>query len=175
VDRKKIEIYAAVGLVVIFVAILLIPKDKKKAEPVESETHEVKGVQAVLDSIRLIKSNKIDPAALKNLEELKGAQVGGRNPFDILVQTNVIAAASPEAVAETVSENAEPFPEITVQGVVYAQDDAADSVVIINGEELKIGDAVEGWEIVLVNDDLVMFKKGTSVHKLSLYEKPPEG
>jgi type II secretory pathway component PulC len=174
VDKKKIQIYAAVSLVVVFVAILLIPKDKKAAS-VELETPEVKGVQTVLDSIRLIKSNKIDPAALKNLEELKGAQVGGRNPFDILVQTNVIATPPPEAVAETVIENAEPFPEINVQGVVYAQDNAADSVVIINGEELKIGDAVEGWEIVLVNDDLVMFKKGTSVHKLSLYEKPPEG
>jgi hypothetical protein len=172
VEKKKIEIYVALGLIVIFIAIIMMPKNKKKFMNVDDAgIPEVEGVQLVLESIQLIKKNKIDPAALQNLEDSKSAHVGGRNPFDILVQTKVIAVAPPEAIAETMVESIEPFPEVTVQGVVYAQDNPADSIVIINGEELKIGDAVDEWEIMQINDDLVMFKKGSSVHKLSLYEK----
>ncbi len=173
-DKKKIQLYIVVTVIVIFVAILIMPKDKKRMIAVDSSDHEVKGVQDVLESIRLIKSNKIDTSALKSLEDLKSTQVGGRNPFDILVQTNVVQAPGETVVAEAVDVAPEPFPEVSAQGVVFARDNPADSVVIINGEELKIGSTIEGWEIVTINDDLVMFKKGASVHKLSLYEKPTE-
>ncbi|MFC1809236.1 hypothetical protein ACFL3D_03850 [Candidatus Omnitrophota bacterium] len=169
-DRKKVEIIIAVGLILIFFVIILKPKKRGSKGAVKYTVEEVKGVEDVLHSINLIKSNKINLDSIQSIEELRTEQVAGRNPFDILVKTNVIEPEPEIEEPEEMVEDVGPFPDIEIQGVVFAQHNPADSVVIINNEELKIGDRIKEWEIILVQDQVVQFKKENTVHEINLYE-----
>ncbi|MBN1493276.1 MAG: hypothetical protein JW938_03945 [Candidatus Omnitrophica bacterium] len=168
-DKKKVEILVAVGLVVIFLVIILQPKKKNQQKKVSYEVQEITGVESVLSSINLIKGNKINVAALEALDIPQEEQTNGRNPFDILVQTNPIAVVP--VVEESSEEDSGPFPDLKIQGVVFAQDNPQDSVAIIDDKELKIGDTIEGWTIIIVRDEMVTFQKGKTVHKVNLYEQ----
>jgi len=168
VEKKKIEIIVAVGLVFIFLLIILMPKKKTKVQKASYEVQEIQGVENVLESINLIKSNKLDLSAVEEIENLEVEGAAGRNPFDILVQTNVIDQK--EDVEEEYEEEMRPFPTVTIQGVVYAQDQPSDSVAVIDDDELKIGDFIEGWEIVLIQEKRVVFKQGGVTREVNLYD-----
>lgn len=167
-EKKKIEIIVAVGLVFIFLLIILSPKKKKGSHSASYEVQEIQGVDAVLESISLIKSNKLNLSAVSEIEKLDIESAGGRNPFDILVQTNVIVQE--EVVEETVEEEVISFPTINIQGVVYAQNQPSDSVAVIDDEELRVGDSIEGWEIVVIREERVVFKHGATTHEINLYD-----
>jgi len=55
-----------------------------------------------------------------------------------------------------------------VSGIIYAQTEI-DSQVIVNGELYKVGDTIEGWTVVTIEDEMVLFENGETEYIFNLY------
>lgn len=172
--RSRIMIFILVGLVA--VCFFALPKSKtgrNSTAAALAASVDVSGMLDVLQSINTIRRDKLSPVRIGELRDQLKEKHSMRNPFALLMQTEIVE------VVEEPEPNLEPdeaflvgeFPAIQLQGVIYERRNPEASIAFIDGAELNIGAVIDGWKIIEMEDDTVIFKKSKTVHVLKMYEK----
>jgi len=118
-------------------------------------------VSAFDENMQLIASVEVSDAIAKLLADVKSWD---RNPFEFLVSTE------PEKVIEESEEGLSNIPSFKINGIIY-DDIPTDSSVVIDGEFYQESEIVDGWLIVSIEEENVIFQKGDIEYIFYLYEE----
>jgi len=164
-DKQKIQILAAGALGLVLVVLLfgnMFGKRSSGSAPVTQSSDSVSQIFREFDANVSYLANKEINDTLERIMQEKLQEGWQRNPFQILVSTKMEQEIAEEELV-SVGE-----PTFAVSGIIYAQTEI-DSQVIVNGELYKVGDTIEGWTVVTIEDEMVLFENGETEYIFNLY------
>lgn len=170
-DKEKKQMIIVLALVPLLGILLFMNMAKKsgfKGTPVKS-SEDIGTVSEIITAfdanVKLIADKEINDSLERVMTE-KVMEGWERNPFEILVSTkNMTDMLDAQEAIQKLN-----VPSFTVSGIVY--DENPDNIsVIIDGDFYKIGDKIDGWNIMNVEAESVYFKRGETEYIFNLYEQ----
>ena len=174
-DKKQKELIIA-SFVVIIALIMVFStikkaggsKSKKPVAAISVEGQSSRGDFSYLESetsyVRRDASTKTRRASSYNVEELDW----GRDPF-VIDKAKLL-----ESTGQSWAVKLEQLSRLKLTGMMVSGDTPEDSIAVINGEDLKIGDNIFGFIIKDIRSNFVVLESGSQKFMLRLWEEERE-
>lgn len=177
-DRRKIELIVAP--IVVIVALILVfstfnkvsgPKRQEAGVPTsESLTAEATKSYEKFPSAMVFADNPAAASAQDKSKEYDLDKISwGRDPF-VLDKASLLSPGMDQDKAAKMEQLA----KLKLTGMIISDENRRDSIAVINGENLKIGDVVSGFILKEIRQDSVLLEWGNEDFELRLWEEEAE-
>ena len=157
----RIKIYLVVGLAMVLAALVYRhQKAKPSATFPLSPPSVTKGLTGVADPV---------PLAMGSLQKIQLARVKAKEPRrdslrDIFAPTRPLKKAEQRIIVKGQPRNHK-APSLKLKGVIVG---GGNSVAIINGKLLRLGESIDGYQVVRIEEKQVFLRAGNSTFRLEL-------